>query len=175
MRRGIVFTRQNIDTRDAEVKDCTIHTGYNTLKIAKEGGGEFSMTGSSLIYPAKTGSVDVTHNLGYKPQVFFYVYHPEIERWTLSPSRTDATNWNIAVAHEHKTDNVVTLKAEAYYNPSFFDWRYCPTVKIVHPFSSRSCIVSLMSSRFSPNPIIRPDLVLFPFSPDCFSNLRERS
>jgi hypothetical protein len=83
-------------------------SNVNMLKIAKEGFGEFSE--ADLL----NEGVNITHNLGYKPTLWYYGYHFEIERWYLASSRATGTDWTLSWGSEHIDNNTVKLKITGY-------------------------------------------------------------
>ncbi len=78
---GIKTTRPGKDISSTDIRDFTIHSDYNIFKIAEEGSGTASLNVG--------WSLTVSHNLGYKPQVFFYFEHPSITRWIKAPGGAD--------------------------------------------------------------------------------------
>jgi hypothetical protein len=119
---GIKVTRPDKDVSSTTIRDFTIHSDYNILKIAKEGSGEFDMGAGSKGYPCITDTVSISHNLGYKPQVLFYFLHPDTAKWQISPGRIDDTDWNISATTEHTSDNNVNIIVEAFYNDFLEEW-----------------------------------------------------
>ena len=65
-------------------------SSINILKIAKQGSGTASLIAPDPMDPdANIWTLNVNHNLGYRPIVFFYFEHPEISKWVQTPSRVD--------------------------------------------------------------------------------------
>lgn len=104
---GLKSTRSGKDITSTTVRDYTLHSQYNTLKIATEGYGTASVT------TGVNWTLDVAHNLGYKPMIFFYYKHPNNNRWHLATSYADintGATWALYGNVVHKNDNEVTLK-----------------------------------------------------------------
>jgi hypothetical protein len=99
----IKVTKPNKDIESTSPRDFTIHSDYNMLKIAKEGSGDFD-----------SGSVDITHSLGYKPIIWLYGYHPELARWYSASTRATGTEWTISWGFSHISNNAIRLQVATY-------------------------------------------------------------
>lgn len=109
---GIKIARRGKDINSNDPNDYTLHSGYNTVKIAEEG----TITGSF-----KTGdgtyevSDTISHNLGYKPLVRSYARIDESGVWILAPAKHEITTgsdtWTFYTNFTHDNDNQVTFSA----------------------------------------------------------------
>jgi hypothetical protein len=111
---GIKVTRPGKGVSSTTIRDFTIHSDYNILKIAEEGSGTASLNVG--------WSANINHNLGYKPQVFFYFEHPSITRWIKAPGGADENTtggsavYRITGWYENTTVNRTVLSLE--YDPT---------------------------------------------------------
>lgn len=118
---GLRFTKPGKDISSTDPRDFTIHSDYNILKIAEEGYGEFT-----FVNPSWGDSVEINHNLGYNPIVWFYYYHPSHSKWFLGPSRANSptylsgTGWNLTADITNPTENKVMLEMAAWDNTLAF-------------------------------------------------------
>ena len=79
---GIKIAKAGKSLESSDINDYTFHSSVNTLKIYKESFGTKSVSTGSI------ATIDVTHNLGYKPMVFGYFKHPGSSCWFGMPCRT---------------------------------------------------------------------------------------
>jgi len=86
MSYGIKVAIEGKDVSSADPNDFTIHSAYNTLKVAKEGYGTMSLPDSTVNY--QSDHVDITHNLGHKPffLAFYHIDDGAYDLWFPSPS-----------------------------------------------------------------------------------------
>ena len=108
----ILVSRPNASALSGDVRDFMLRSDKNILKVAVEGTGMFDISDVS-----PTDSIDINHNLGYKPIVMYYFKHPQVGtgRYYLAPTRADA-GWNLSGHYEHLNDNSVRLNLTGYYN-----------------------------------------------------------
>jgi hypothetical protein len=90
-------------------RDYRFHSGINMLKIFKEA------FGSKSVSTGVVGTIDVTHNLGYKPIVLSYFKHPSDGHWYSAPCRTfdyETTfpNWDLMSVMKHINNNQIQIK-----------------------------------------------------------------
>ena len=108
---GLRFTKPGKDISSTDPRDFTIHSDYNILKVAEEGYGSFGAVAGG------EQTVDISHNLGYKPIVWYYGYHPELDRWCMATSRLDnISGYNISWGFTHLNNNTVRLSCSTYCN-----------------------------------------------------------
>lgn len=109
---GIKVAKEGKDITSTDPRDYRFHSGINMLKIFKEGFGTKSVARGDV------GTVDVTHNLGYKPMVFGYFKHPGSSCWFGMPCRTyntynipnPRTTWDLIGNISNINNNTVRLK-----------------------------------------------------------------
>ena len=106
---GIKATKKNQDTGSNNIKDFNIHSNYNILKIAKEGTGKVDGTWQDYGMFGLFKYKEITHNLGYKPQVLFYFQHPDNNRWYWASTRAETDDFNISGSIKTQDDNTVYL------------------------------------------------------------------
>ena len=120
--QGIKVTKPGKDVSSTSPRDFTIHSEYNLLKIAEEGTGEFTFAD-----PVWGDSVNIDHNLGYNPIVWYFYYHPTHAKWFIGPSRANSptydvfTGWNLTADISNPSVNRVTLEIAAWDNDDDFD------------------------------------------------------
>jgi hypothetical protein len=104
---GVRISKPGKNVFTDAIKDMALDSRVNMLKVHMAGYGTQSVT------TAVTANIDVTHNLGYRPIVYFYFEHPENDRWHLSPARVDSTTgttWDLLSAYDHQSVNTVRFK-----------------------------------------------------------------
>ena len=124
--QGIKVTKPGKDASSTDPRDFTIHSEYNILKIAQE--KLDSHTFDSL---PQEWFKTISHNLGYKPVVLFYLEHPGSGEWALSPAvleykypAEDFDNY-ISFTYSHLTDNSIQLHVSVSTEaPTPFVFRY---------------------------------------------------
>jgi hypothetical protein len=110
---GIKVTRPGKGVSSTDIRDFTIHSDYNILKIAEEGSGTASLNND--------WATTINHGLGYKPIVFFNFEHPGISRWIMAPGGADhfttggSTTYRVTGWFINTNVNNVTLNLE--YDP----------------------------------------------------------
>jgi len=87
-------------------------SNINILKISSTGSGTASLPNTTYAW-----TTTVTHNLGYKPQIFFYFKHPATGRWAAAPGRIDnnspgTPSYTISASSSHDSDNRMRLRME---------------------------------------------------------------
>lgn len=105
----VVKTGKSIDSTDP--RDFSLHSEINTLKIYKSGYGTLSLA------TGVTSTVNITHNLGYKPIIFGFFKHPGSSCWFGMPCRTyntfgivsPRTTWDLIGSIKNADVNTVQL------------------------------------------------------------------
>lgn len=105
---GIKVAKEGKDITSTDPRDYRFHSGINILKIFKEGFGTKSVAHGVV------GTVDVTHNLGYKPMVFSYFKHPSNGHWYSAPCRTyeygGSATWDLMSVMKHTSNNQIQIR-----------------------------------------------------------------
>ena len=106
---GIKVTAEGKHITSTNPRDYRFHSGINMLKIFKEAYGTKSVTTGVV------ETVDVTHNLGYKPMVFSYFKHPSDGHWYSAPCRTYdyetiPPTWDLMSVMKHLNTNQIQLR-----------------------------------------------------------------
>ena len=119
--KGIKVSKPGKDVSSTDPKDFTLHSQYNILKVVKEGSGTASIGDTTYEW-----SSDITHDLGYRPQMFFYFQHPQTERWIWTPGVADTNSVGASVDREisgaisHVSVDVVRMTLQSTpWAPSF--------------------------------------------------------
>lgn len=110
---GIQALRGDKTSPGTAVKDFSIDTRYNTLKIALEGTGTVTLTGGSV----SQVDTQVTHSLGYKPFFTVKVEHPDNSRWSMAPFKYTST-WELNCGVNHQDSD--TIEIQIYDSVSSF-------------------------------------------------------
>ena len=110
-------TTPNNDISSTNNRLFMADSNINMLKIEKEGSGTFEFSN-----PSVGDSITISHNLGYKPIVWYYVEHPELKYWFMANSRLDGSDWNITINYEHLDDNRVKFKVDGWPVGSLSSW-----------------------------------------------------
>ncbi len=100
MDSGIKVSKPNKSAESTDPRDFTIHSDYNTLKIAKEEQGTMAATAGF-----QTLTKDITHNLGYNPLYLLYIEDPKTNIWGITP-----VAWSESVSAVVKVQNDNTLR-----------------------------------------------------------------
>jgi hypothetical protein len=107
--QGLKVSKPGKAVASTDPRDFTLHSQYNIPKIATEGSGTISINNVTYL-----NSVNITHNLGYKPQVLLYMQHPATDIWFLSPGKFDSSyddsTYSISITSSHV--NVNTIRFE---------------------------------------------------------------
>lgn len=106
---GIKVAKNGKSITSTNIRDYTLHSSINMLKIFKEGFGTKSVTTGVV------ATTDVTHNLGYKPMVFSYFKHPSDGHWYCAPCRTydfehTPPNWDLMSVMKHVDSNKIQIR-----------------------------------------------------------------
>lgn len=110
---GIKSTRATKSITSSNVLDFTSDSAYNTLKVFQEGYGVASVTTTVL------WTLNVEHNLGYKPIVLFYFEHPDNNMWHKAPSYGDSnTGADWGMYGNYKNTDVNTVQLRLYDDPA---------------------------------------------------------
>ena len=116
---GIKVAKKGSNVNSTNPRDFTLHSGINMLKIYQEVAGVATLSKGVL------WTRDITHNLGYKPMVFFFFYHPGMQKWCSSPCVADFLNvspvgsearWGIIASKRNVTNNVLRIRLVEYQN-----------------------------------------------------------
>ncbi len=106
---GMKVAKIGADIDSTDPRDYHFHSGINMLKIFKEAFGTKSITTGVV------GTVDVTHNLGYKPIILSYFKHPSDGHWYSAPCRTYdfdtiPPSWDLMSVMKHTNNNQIQLR-----------------------------------------------------------------
>jgi len=115
--QGIKVSKPDKDASSTNPRDFTIHSQYNIFKIAEEGGGTATISVGDSGWDST-----ITHNLGYKPLVYFYFEHHELERWILAPGGID----HFTTGGEDIEDRVTGWAVNDDINNTTFYLEYLP-------------------------------------------------
>lgn len=117
---GLTALKPGASETSSDPADFTINTEYNTPKTAVCQIGQVTLAE----VPPVEYIVDVTHNLGYKPQ-FFAWFNPESSaRWQRIPGRVLIAGPSSAIAGcEHLDVNTVRMK---FYTTILYDTGILP-------------------------------------------------
>ena len=115
--QGIKVSKPGKDASSTDPRDFTLHSQYNIFKIAEEGGGTATIPVGDFGWDST-----ITHNLGYKPQVYFFFEHHIIERWILAPGRAD----HFTTGGEDIEDSVTGWYVNDNNNQTTFFLEYYP-------------------------------------------------
>lgn len=119
---GIKASRAGNDVLTAATRLLTVTSGVNMYKVA------MSAYGTVSIASGASWTTDITHNLGYKPIVRFYVEHPEISQWVLAPALAGIATggtWDMTCVAVNVDTNTVRLGVyTAPFSPSPRTFKY---------------------------------------------------
>jgi len=106
---GIKVAKVGKNINSSDINDYTFHSSINMLKIYKEGFGTKSVSTGVV------ATIDVTHNLGYKPMVFSYFKHPSDGHWYSAPCRTYdyetiPPTWDLMSVMKHLDNNKIQIR-----------------------------------------------------------------
>ena len=73
---GIKISQPGYDVKTAPKERLVFSSQYDTLKLFKSGSGTVSVPLDVGLFTAGTRTVEITHNLGYKPAFWVYVNNP---------------------------------------------------------------------------------------------------
>lgn len=137
---GIWVSRQGHDVFVDNPRLMTLDSTKNMVKIHMTGYGTASVS------TGVTTTVDIAHNLGYKPQVYFYFQHPGNSRWHSAPARADSTTgaaFGVIGGWDHQSTSTARLYlyedgSEPFpSNPQNVNYRYIILVDPwLNPWSS---------------------------------------
>lgn len=89
------------------IRLMTVDSTVNMLKIHMEGYATQAVTTGVV------ANINIDHNLGYKPIVYFFFKHPQNNKWHFAPARADfntGTTWDLYGAWNHQSVNRVQLQ-----------------------------------------------------------------
>lgn len=121
---GIKVAIKGKSVSSADPNDFTLHSKYNTLKIAEEGYGTITIPDSIGI--PKGNDVDIVHGLGYNPffLAFYHIDDGVIDLWFPCPSIPinaygGGAYKEFSAGYTYPNVNTVNLTFAAYQRPQF--------------------------------------------------------
>jgi hypothetical protein len=112
---GIKVAKEGKSSSSSDPRDYSFHSYFNQLKIFDEVHGVISLSTTVV------GTVNNTHNLGYKPLIFSYFEHPEVSKWYSAPCRTynalsTPPTWDLISVMKHVSANEIQVR---FYDDGF--------------------------------------------------------
>lgn len=106
---GVKVAKAGADIDSTNIRDYTLHSGVNILKIFQE------ITNIASVTTGVVKTIDITHNLGYKPMVLSYFKHPSDGHWYSAPCRTfdygnQPPTWDLMSVMKHLSDNQIQIR-----------------------------------------------------------------
>lgn len=106
---GIKVAKKGSNVNSTNPRDYNFHSGINMLKVFRE------VSGVKSVARGVVGTIDITHNLGYKPMMFSYFRHPSDGHWYSAPCRTfdygtQPPTWDLMVLMKHLNNNQIQIR-----------------------------------------------------------------
>lgn len=115
---GFRISKDGVNVRTGDDKDMVFTSKFSLLKGTLEGSGAKSVSASS------TGTVTITHSLGYIPFGNCFIENPLGSNWFHAPFTASGTSGSITVKYRFTSTQMIITFVNNTTDSHTFDYQY---------------------------------------------------